>query len=584
MEWCGSEASALPRFGAIVHQLKARIRAGLMKPFSILAVAAHLVVLGSGAALAQDASAPLEISVLAINDFHGNLEPPSGGIRIRDPNDPSKPITVSAGGSEAMATLVKQLKGTNRNSLFVAAGDLIGASPLLSALFHDEPTVEALSLMGLEASAVGNHEFDEGKDELLRMQNGGCHPKDTCRGPHPFTGAGYQYLAASTVDTATGKTILPAYYVKEFEGIPVAFIGLTLKETPTIVMPSSVAGLTFQDEAATVNALVPELHARGIEAIVVLIHEGGFPTGDYNECPGISGPIVEIVKKLDKAVDVVISGHTHRAYNCRIDDRLVTSGDKFGTLVTSISLKIDRATRNVVDAKADNVIVQTDTYAKDPEQTALLQEYQKLAAPLANRVVGILEASLSKDDTPTGETPLGDVIADAQLAATATEQDGKAVFAFMNPGGIRTDLPRKTDGKVTYADLFAVQPFSNALVTMDLTGAQIKALLEQQWTDQPKPRILQVSKGFTYTWDNARSVGDRVLADSMKFNGEPLSTDATYRVTVNSFLADGGDGFTVLKQGRNPQYGPFDMDAFSGYFAGNSPVAPGLVDRIKRLN
>ncbi|WP_201835675.1 bifunctional metallophosphatase/5'-nucleotidase [Microvirga zambiensis] len=555
-----------------------------MKPFSLLAVAAHLVLLGSGVAFAQSVSVPLDVSILAINDFHGNLEPPTGGIRIRDPNDSAKQVAVPAGGSEAMATLVKQLKGANRNSIFVAAGDLIGASPLLSALFHDEPTVESLSLMGLEASAVGNHEFDEGKDELLRMQNGGCHPKDGCRGPHPFKGAGYQYLAASTVETATGKTILPAYSVKEFEGIPVAFIGLTLKATPSIVMPSGVAGLTFQDEAETVNALVPELRAKGIEAIVVLIHEGGFPTGDYNECPGISGPIVEIVKKIDRAVDLVISGHTHRAYNCRIDDRLVTSGDKFGTLVTSISLKIDRATRDVVVSKADNVIVRTDMYARDPEQTALLQDYQKLVAPLANRVVGVLAASLSKVDTPTGETPLGDVIADTQLAATSTERDGKAVIAFMNPGGIRTDLLKKEGGKVTYAELFAVQPFSNALVTMDLSGTQIKALLEQQWTDQSKPRILQVSKGFTYTWDNARSVGDRVLADSITLNGRPVAMDMTYRVTVNSFLADGGDGFSGLKQGENLQYGPSDMDAFSAYFAGNSPIAPGPLDRIKRLN
>jgi 5'-nucleotidase len=281
---------------------------------------------------------------------------------------------------------------------------------------------------------------------------------------------------------------------------------------------------------------------------------------------------------------VVISGHTHRAYNCRIDDRLVTSGDEFGTLVTSINLKIDRTTRDVMEAKADNVIVRTDTYAKDPEQTALLQDYRRLAAPLANRVVGILVESLSKQDTPTGETPLGDVIADAQLAATSTERDGKAVIAFMNPGGIRTDLLKKEDGKVTYADLFAAQPFSNALVTMDLTGAQIKALLEQQWINQPKPRILQVSKGFTYTWDNARPVEDRVLADSIKVNGRPLTMEMTYRVTINSFLADGGDGFSVLKQGKNLQYGPSDIDAFSAYFAGSSPIASGPVDRIKRLN
>ena len=225
--------------------------------------------------------------------------------------------------------------------MFVAAGDLIGASPLLSGLFHDEPTIEALSLMGLEVSAVGNHEFDEGRDELLRMQNGGCHPLAGCRGPSKFAGAKFRYLAASTIDRRTGKTLLPAYEVKEFEGIPVAFIGLTLKDTPKVVSPSGVAGLEFRDEAETVNALVPELRRRGIEAIVVLIHEGGFPTGDYNECPDISGPIVNIVKKLDKAVDLVVSGHTHRAYKCVIDGRLVTSADKFGTLVTEIELMLD---------------------------------------------------------------------------------------------------------------------------------------------------------------------------------------------------------------------------------------------------
>ncbi|WP_112664015.1 bifunctional metallophosphatase/5'-nucleotidase [Microvirga flavescens] len=554
-----------------------------MKRLSLLAMTAQLALLGAtGAALAQDASA-IDVRILAINDFHGNLLPP-GGIKIRDPKDPSKQITVPAGGSEAMATLVKQLKGANKNSIFVAAGDLIGASPLLSALFHDEPTVESLSLMGLEASAVGNHEFDEGKVELLRMQNGGCHQKDGCAGPRPFTGAKYKYLAASTIDTATNKPVLPPYHVKEFEGVPVAFIGLTLKDTPSIVMPSGVAGLKFEDEAATVNALVPEIRAKGIETIAVLIHEGGFPTGDYNECPGISGPIVDIVKKLDKAVDLVISGHTHKAYNCQIDGRLVTSGDKFGSVVTNIDIKIDRKTRDLVQAKADNVIVATETYAKDPEQTKLIEEYQKLAAPLANRVVGILSASLTKDESPSGETTLGNLIADSQLAATATERDGRAVIAFMNPGGVRTDLPKKDEGKVTYANLFAVQPFANSLVTVDLTGAQLKTMLEQQWINQPKPRILHVSKGFTYTWDNARPVGDRVLPDSLKLNGKPIGAEESYRVTINNFLSDGGDGFSVLKQGKNPLYGLFDIDAFSAYFAGNSPIAPVALDRITRLN
>src|SRR5882762_5893566 len=321
--------------------------------------AAMLAVALDPVSHASAQTAPVELRILAINDFHGNLRPPPGGIWIADPDDKTKTVVVLAGGAEQMANLVKQLREGHPNNIFVAAGDLIGASPLLSAMFHDEPTIESLSMMGLELSAVGNHEFDEGKDELLRMQNGGCHPVDKCRGPHPFLGAKFHYLAASTIEKSTGKTMFPPYEVKQFGGIPVVFIGLTLKGTPNIVSPEGVAGLEFRDEADTVNALVPELKAHGIEAIVVLIHEGGFPAGDYNECPGISGPIVDIVRKLDHAVDVVISGHTHQAYVCNIDGRLVTSGDKFGTIVTSIDLKLDPTTRDVVSAKDDNNIVRT---------------------------------------------------------------------------------------------------------------------------------------------------------------------------------------------------------------------------------
>jgi 5'-nucleotidase len=252
----------------------------LFRAVLIAAVIASSV--GAAPALAQTTT-PVELRILAINDFHGYLQPPPGGIRIADPGDKSKRIAVEAGGAEHMATLLKQLRQGARNTIFVAAGDLIGASPFLSALFHDEPTIESLSMMGLEVASVGNHEFDEGKDELLRMQNGGCHPTDGCQGPHPFLGAKFRYLAASTIEKSTGKTVFPPYAIRHFEGIPVAFIGLTLKGTPKLVSPVGVADLEFKDEADTVNALVPELKARGVEAIVVLIHEGGFPTGDNNE-------------------------------------------------------------------------------------------------------------------------------------------------------------------------------------------------------------------------------------------------------------------------------------------------------------
>ena len=532
--------------------------------------------------MAQAAS--VDLRILAINDFHGNLRPPAGGISIADPGDKTRKINVAAGGAEHMATLVKQLRQGAKNTIFVAAGDLIGASPFLSAMFHDEPTIESLSMMGLEVASVGNHEFDEGMDELLRMQNGGCHPVDKCQGPHPFPGAKFHYLAASTIEKKTGKTVFPPYEIREFEGIPVAFIGLTLKGTPDIVSPVSVAGLEFRDEADTVNALVPVLKARGVEAIVVLIHEGGFPTGDYNECPGISGPIVDIVKKFDKAVDVVISGHTHRAYVCKIDGRLVTSGDKYGTIVTTIDLKLDSITRDVISARADNVIVRTGADAGDAEQTALLASYDKFAAPIANRRAGSIMGTLSRVPNDAGESVLGDVIADAQLAATRAEAKGAAVIAFTNPGGVRTDIAKKEDGAVTYADVFASQPFRNQLVTLTLTGAQIKNMLEQQWLDPNRPRILQVSKGFNYTWDNAKPYGDHVVADRMSLNGQRVDSATRYRVTVNNYLAVGGDGFTVLKQGTAPQFGIYDVDALYGYFQANSPIAPASADRITRLN
>ncbi|UGV27686.1 bifunctional metallophosphatase/5'-nucleotidase [Rhodopseudomonas boonkerdii] len=548
------------------------------------AILAAASLLCAPLAHAQTSAEPVDVTLLAINDFHGYLRPAPGGITIDDPADRTKKITVPAGGAEHLATLVKQLRAGKKNTAFVAAGDLIGASPFLSALFHDEPTIEALSMMGLDIASVGNHEFDEGRDELLRMQNGGCHPIDGCKGPHPFKGATFRYLAASTIDTQTGKPLLPPYEIRDFEGVPIAFIGLTLKGTPGLVAPPGIVGLEFRDEADTVNALVPELRSKGVEAIVALIHEGGFPAGDYNECPGISGPIVDIVKKFDKAVDVVVSGHTHRAYTCEIDGRLVTSGDKYGTLITNIDLKLDRSTRDIVSAKANNVIVHTSLPA-DPAQTALLTAYDKVAGPIAAQPAGGITATLSRmPNTETGESPLGDVIADSHLAATSARDRGGAVIAFTNPGGIRSDIIKKPDADVSYGDVFAAQPFRNQLVTLTLTGAQIRTMLEQQWRDPKRPRILQVSRGFSYTWDNAAGDGNRVVADSMKLGSVPIDLASPYRITVNNFLAVGGDGFTVLKDGKDPVIGVYDVDALSGYLRSNSPVSPGPVDRISRVN
>jgi 5'-nucleotidase len=523
----------------------------------------------------------VNVHILAVNDFHGHLVGPSG--TITEPDGRSIP----AGGVAFLAAHINTLRAQHPHTVVVSAGDLIGASPLISALFHDEPTIEAFNVIGLDYNAVGNHEFDEGAAELLRMQHGGCHPVEGCRDGDGFAGATFQFLAANVVRQDTATTLFPAYQVRSFAGAKVAFIGMTLKGTPTIVTPSGVAGLTFTDEAETVNALVPHLQAQGIEAIVVLIHEGGFPTGTYNECPGLSGAIVEIVQRFDPAVDVVISGHTHQAYNCLIHGRLVTSASSFGRVLTAVDLTIDRATGDVVRMRANNRIV-TREVPPDPRLTALVDKYQTLVAPLADRVIGSITADITRVPTPAGESALGDVIADSQWAATADPALGGAVVALMNPGGLRADLAYapsggEGDGHVTYGEAFTAQPFGNSLVTMTLTGAQLKTVLEQQFQGcgtQNRDRILQVSAGLTYAWSRSAPACGKVDPASLKINGVAIDLNATYRVTVNSFLADGGDNFQALRDGTDRLGGAQDLDALEAYFRAHVPVAPGPQNRM----
>jgi 5'-nucleotidase len=545
-----------------------------------IAVLAASGLSGCAAAPAPD-TVPLKI--LAINDLHGHLKPPPGGFRTADAANPGRTLALPAGGVEYMASAVKALKASSTNVVMVAAGDLVGASPLLSALFHDEPTIESMGLMGLDLAAVGNHEFDEGAAELLRLQRGGCHPRDGCKGPAPFTGARFQYLAASTIDTATGKTLLPAYSIKAFGGVKVGFIGLTLKATPRIVTPAGVAGLAFRDEAETINALVPELRRQGVATIVVLIHEGGEPTGGHDECPGISGPIVEIVHKLDPAVGVVVSGHTHAAYICRIDGRLVTSAHRFGTLLTEIDLTLDKRSGALLASQATNHILRHDRYAKDAGQTALIARYESLSAPLAQRVVGRLSQAYTAAPDEAGESMLGRLVADAQLAATAAADRGAARIAFTNPGGLRAPLQPGPGGVVRYEDVFASQPFSNELVTMTLTGAELKNLLERQFGEQvpAEPRLLQVSRGFSYAWDARRPRGDRVVPGSLKLDGHAVAPGEPLRVTVNSYLAGGGDGHRGFTEGRDRLVGERDVDALARYLnAGPAPVDAARITRV----
>ena len=545
---------------------------------------------------AEWACGQVPLQLLAINDFHGALEPPTGSggkITTAAAAGTTPPTTVDAGGAEYLATHLRTLAAKVPHTLVVAAGDLVGATPLLSSAFHDEPTVEALNLMALTITAVGNHEFDEGLDELLRLQYGECHPVEGCYGGDGFDGAAYTYLAANVLEVDTGETVLPPYAVRYVGKTPVAFIGLTLEGTPLVVTEAGVRGLSFLDEVETINALVPELLDQGIQAIVVLLHEGGAQTGLYSECAGASGPIVDIVKALRPEVDVVVTGHTHNAYLCTIDGRLVTSAANNGRLITDLVLTLDEQTGDVVAKTAENVIV-SRTVEKDAALTALIESYKALVAPLANRVVATIAGDLVRAPFPGGDSPAGDAIADAQLAATAAPLDGGAVVAFMNPGGVRADLLAATisggeqPGEVTYAELFAVQPFSNNLITMTLTGAQIERVLEEQWfaggkDRSDKPMILGIPEGFTYAYRPAAPAGDRVDPAGIQLNGAPLDPAASYRVTVNVFLSTGGDGFATLKEGTGRKSGPFDLEALEAFLKARTGYVPPATGRITTL-
>ena len=550
---------------------------------------------------------------LSYNDFHGAIDPPTGSGAVVNAAGKSTP----AGGVEYLATYLKMLRdqatAEGRPTLTAGAGDLIGGSPLVSAAFHDEPTIELMNKVGLQVSSVGNHEFDEGVAELIRMQNGGCHPVDGCQDGDGFRGAKFSYLAANTIDNKTGRPVLPPIAIKEVGGVPVGFVGLTLEGTAAIVNPAGIKDVHFTDEIETANKWGDVLTTLGVKAQVLLVHEGGAqgfatPTPGVSDCTNFSGPIVNIVKGLNPEFGLVVSGHTHRFYSCTLPNSagtsVVTSAGANGQLITDTDYSLDSATGKFVEISARNVIVEngvpdgkggwlrdaTGAYLKNPDtvDTAakkIADKYRTAVAPIANRVVGSITADITRATTPAGESPLGDVIADAQLARTT---GAGAQLALMNPGGIRADLDADASaggeavGQVTYGEAFTVQPFNNLVVTQTLTGAQLKEVLEQQFAGyrgQTSQKILQVSAGLTYTWSGSAALGSKVT--NLALNGTPIDSAATYRVTTNDFLANGGDGFSLLTGGTDRTTAPgFDIDALVAYLGANSPVAPGPADRI----
>ncbi|MGS2589330.1 bifunctional metallophosphatase/5'-nucleotidase [Streptomyces hebeiensis] len=555
----------------------------------------------------------VDVQLLSFNDLHGNLEPPAGSAgSVTEKQADGTTKTIPAGGVEYLATSLRDARKGHPYSITAAGGDMVGASPLLSGLFHDEPTIEALNKIDLDVTTVGNHEFDEGAVELARLQNGGCHPTEGCyEKGKKFKGADFPYLAANVTSEKTGKPVLKPYTVWKKNGVKVGFIGVTLEGTPNIVTAEGVKGLKFHDEIETVNKYAEELDKQGVKSIVTLIHEGGAPaSSSYNyDCDspgagdGISGPIVEIAKGITSKVDALVTGHTHQAYACTIPDpagkpRLVTSASSFGKLYTDTTLTYDRRTNDIVRTSvksmktANHIVSREQPKAKD--MTDLIGRWNKLAAPIANAPQGYISADINGRGATTPETPLGDLIADAQLKGMAPADKGGAQIAFMNPGGIRSDLVHKAsgsegDGVVTYGEAFTVQPFTNMMNAVDLTGAQLITALQQQvsGSNEASPKILQVSEGFTYTLDMTKTGAARLVTDSVKLNGDAIDPAKTYRVAMNEFLAGGGDGFPVFAEGKNKLVGASDLDMLNAYLAANSsaqsPLAPPSADRITFL-
>ncbi|MFI5827748.1 bifunctional metallophosphatase/5'-nucleotidase [Streptomyces sp. NPDC051578] len=581
---------------------------------ALTAGAGAMVAAALPAGAASGGGAPksrtVDVQMLSFNDFHGTLEPPqgsSGTVSERQADGTTKAIP--AGGVEYMASALREARKGHEYSVTAAAGDMIGASPMLSGMFHDEPTIEALNKLGLDVTSVGNHEFDEGKTELRRMAYGGCHPVDGCfEYGKTFGGSQFQYLAANVTDEKTKRPLMSPTFIWKKGDVKIGFIGVTLEGTPDVVTAEGVKGLKFGDEVETINKYAEELNKQGVKSIVALIHEGGLPaSGAYNyDCnvpgagAGISGAIVDIAKNVDPKVDALVTGHTHQAYACNIPDpagnpRMVTSAASYGRLFTDTTLTYDRQTKDIVrtpvsSPKPVQKVVSRDL-PKAADMTELIQRWNALAAPIASRPEGYISADVPGRGSEAPEKPLGDLIADAQLEALAPADKGGAQLAVMNPGGIRADLAYKAaggegDGVVTYGESYTVQPFTNMMNVVDLTGAQLITALQQQVSgpvNGPNPKILQVSKGFTYTLDLTKAGADRVVVDSVKLNGAAIDPAKTYRVAMNEFLAGGGDGFTVLKEHKNKLVGASDLDCFNAYLNKSSaaaPIAPPAADRI----
>jgi 5'-nucleotidase len=597
----------------------ARLR-GLVRRARVAAVAALAAVGLVTPALAAPPE-PVRLRLIGFNDFHGNLE--SGGLSLflADPAAPGKTVRVPTGGAAALAGMIQRLRAGADHSLVVTAGDMVGAAPLVSTLFRHESTIEVMNRIGIDVNAAGNHEFDAGVIELRRLYAGGCAAPTaqqaiTSCALQPYTGSKFPLLTANVLDTR-GKPTFAPWAIRTFDGIPVGVIGVVTKTAPILVSPSGVAGLRFIDEAEAINRSARELKARGVKAIIAVLHEGGEigPSNrraDWNDttCPGATGPIFDIVKRTTRDVDAFFTGHTHQGYRCIVDGRVIIQAVSYGRGLSVVDVVLDRRTRDIDPARTESINLPVlnehtepelrermaaatrEPYAAllrvtrpDPEIAQRVAQYSAVVAPKAGQPVGRVAGRYTRSATASGpglsDSAAGRLVADAQLAATRAPERGGAQVAFMNPGGIRTDLDCAAPPcQVSFGAVFSMQPFGNSLVVMTLTGAQIRALLEsQQRSATGEPSFLQPSAGFTYRWLSKAPPGQRV--EDMRLDGQPVVPTQRYRVAVNSFLAEGGDGFDVLLQGADRQGGGQDLDALIAHLKTEPPLAPQTEPRVR---
>ncbi|MFH8519200.1 bifunctional metallophosphatase/5'-nucleotidase [Streptomyces gelaticus] len=540
---------------------------------------------------------PTPVQLLAVNDLHGNLLPVDGAAGRITHRGPA----IQAGGLAQMATLLDEARAGRPNSLTVGAGDMIGGSPLLSALFHDEPTVDALEELGLGVTSVGNHEFDEGPAELRRMIEGGCHPEDGCAPDAPYKGAEFAYLAANVTERGSTAPLLKPYTIKTLPGGQrIGFIGLVTKDAPEAINSAMIRDLEFHDELPVIKRYSKELTRRGVRAQVVLLHEGEAVSGQAGAgcddgAPGarLGGRIKEIARQAVPAVDLIISGHSHSSYECTVNDpaghrRLVTQADSFGRSFTDLRFDLDatgEVERRTVRAEFRPVPVGTP---QQPAMAKLIETWRARSEDVANRVVGYISADMPGRGSTLPETPLGSFIADAQVAAGKAHG---ADLALMNPGSMRADLVFHDGGAVTYADAYRVQPFESPVWVLPVTGAQLVTALQQQFTgvNAESPRFLQLSRELSYSVDMSLTGADRLLADTVRIDGQPVDRDAMYEVALNEFLANGGNGFTVFGEITTREGGDVtDLEALVDHLkqttADNpaTPPAPGRIAFVAR--